>query len=84
MQTENWQRCFKPGHLFSVAVLSITLMLGSLVSMTSAWAGTAAYVYDSLGRVKQVTYTDGAKITTITYSYDASGNRTVVVTSKNY
>jgi YD repeat-containing protein len=35
------------------------------------------YTYDSLGRLTEVTYTNG---TTITYNYDAMGNRTSVVT----
>jgi YD repeat-containing protein len=37
-----------------------------------AFAGSAAYVYDSLGRLSQVTYSNG---TVIKYSYDAAGNR---------
>jgi YD repeat-containing protein len=42
-------------------------------------AATIAYVYDSLGRVVQVTYGNGR---VITYIYDAAGNRlTYTVTS---
>lgn len=41
-------------------------------------ADTATYTYDSLGRVKTVTFTNG---TVITYNYDALGNRTSVVTA---
>ena len=38
----------------------------------------ATYTYDSLGRLTQVTYTNG---TTIAYNYDHMGNRTSVVTT---
>ncbi len=41
-------------------------------------ADTATYTYDSLGRLKTVTFTNG---TVITYNYDAAGNRTSVVTT---
>jgi len=39
---------------------------------------SASYEYDSQGRLKKITYANG---TTVTYSYDATGNRTSVVTS---
>ena len=39
---------------------------------------TATYTYDSLGRIKTVTFANG---TVITYNYDAMGNRTSVVTT---
>ena len=38
----------------------------------------AQYVMDVLGRLSQINFTNG---TTITYNYDAMGNRTSVVTS---
>lgn len=37
----------------------------------------AMYTYDVLGRLTKVTYTNG---TTIAYNYDATGNRTSVIT----
>ena len=39
---------------------------------------TATYTYDSLGRLKTVTFTNG---TVVTYNYDDMGNRTSVVTT---
>lgn len=38
-----------------------------------AFAATATYTYDPLGRVATVTYSTGV---TIAYTYDANGNRT--------
>ena len=40
-------------------------------------ADSASYTYDSLGRLKTVTFASG---TVITYNYDLCGNRTSVVT----
>ncbi|MBY4770929.1 RHS repeat domain-containing protein [Burkholderia ambifaria] len=44
-------------------------------------ASTDDYTYDTLGRVTKITHSDGAKTTTVTYSYDATGNRTSVVST---
>jgi YD repeat-containing protein len=45
-------------------------LLAALAS--PAWAGSAAYTYDTLGRLTQVTYAGGVAID---YAYDAAGNR---------
>jgi YD repeat-containing protein len=52
--------------------LSIWLVLFFLLLSASVIGGTAQYTYDSLNRLVQVHYEDGA---TIEYSYDAAGNR---------
>lgn len=51
------------------------------VAATQVHAGSVSYTYDSLGRMATVTYNNGTTTTTITYSYDAAGNRTSVVTT---
>lgn len=55
--------------------IAIALVLAALLPSPS-WAATT-YTYDTLGRVSTVTYDNGL---VITYSYDAAGNRTQVVT----
>ncbi|WP_197523941.1 RHS repeat domain-containing protein [Cupriavidus sp. USMAHM13] len=44
-------------------------------------ANSVEYTYDPLGRLAKVVYNVGNKKTTITYSYDAAGNRTSVVST---
>jgi YD repeat-containing protein len=55
----------------------LLLALAALMFAAPVSAATT-YTYDTLGRVATVTYDNGK---TITYSYDAAGNRTQVVTS---
>lgn len=43
------------------------------LSAAAAFAGSASYTYDSLGRLTKVVYSNGV---TIVYSYDQTGNRT--------
>jgi hypothetical protein len=50
-------------------------------SSSTFCASSANYTYDALGRLTRVTYSDGAKTSTITYSYDAAGNRTSAVST---
>ncbi|PNG53114.1 MULTISPECIES: RHS repeat domain-containing protein [unclassified Variovorax] len=47
----------------------------------AAHAGSVSYVYDALGRLASAVYSNGSTTTTITYSYDAAGNRTSVATT---
>lgn len=56
----------------------IALCLLMLTWTGIAWAGSATYTYDALGRLSSVTYGSGV---TITYVYDAAGNRTSYVVS---
>jgi YD repeat-containing protein len=51
-----------------VSLFSLLLLLSGPVL-----AGSVSYVYDNLGRVTQVKYSNGV---TIKYTYDAAGNRT--------
>lgn len=56
----------------------LTFMLGALIALASAnaSAGSITYTYDSLGRLRTATYSNGV---VITYTYDAAGNRTSYV-----
>jgi YD repeat-containing protein len=58
-----------------VASFAALLLVGS-ADLVGAQSDGATYTYDALGRLTQVTYTNG---TTIVYTYDAAGNRTSVV-----
>jgi len=60
---------------FIAQFLAGTCGAAILSSRSSALADTVSYTYDALGRVKTVTYSNGA---TITYAYDAAGNRTTL------
>lgn len=60
------------GRILSVAVVA------ALFAAPASQAETAQYTYDELGRLIQVVYSNGK---TITYSYDAAGNRTATVTT---
>jgi YD repeat-containing protein len=60
------------GTMRKVAFVAAVILLAA-VSIASA-ADSATYVYDLRGRLVTVTYVNG---TTITYTYDVDGNRTV-------
>lgn len=53
--------------------LAVVLALLLMGLSTAVWADS--YQYDALGRLIGVAYTDGSSIT---YQYDAAGNRTVL------
>ncbi|WP_157649941.1 RHS repeat domain-containing protein [Burkholderia ubonensis] len=61
---------FKRGCAVGVALLTFSVFAHS--------ASSVDYTYDALGRVVKAVYSDGTKTTTVTYNYDASGNRTTV------
>ena len=62
---------------FSGSVLRKT-MAGAMLSLVAAtvFSASATYTYDSLSRISKITYSNGV---VITYTYDATGNRTAYV-----
>jgi hypothetical protein len=58
----------------------VALLLGSFVPAAQAvTSGGITYQYDSLGRVILAQYSVGGSLTkTVTYAYDAAGNRITV------
>jgi YD repeat-containing protein len=57
-----------------LAQSGLALVSGAIAAPASA--DTATYVYDELGRLVRVTYSDG---TIVVYNYDAAGNRLQVI-----
>ena len=52
--------------------LIILVVITFLTYQTQAQSPTVAYIYDNVYRLSEVNYSNGSSIT---YSYDASGNR---------
>ena len=63
------------------ASFAAVLVALSMHVAQDAYAGSVSYAYDALGRLATVVYNNGTTTTTITYSYDAAGNRTSVATT---
>jgi YD repeat-containing protein len=54
-------------------IVVLACVLGLVIAGSTAFADT--YTYDQYGRLTGVTYSDGSSVT---YAYDAAGNRTTV------
>ncbi|WP_197893873.1 hypothetical protein [Variovorax sp. PBS-H4] len=64
--------------------MSRTVIAAGLCAVAlAAHAGSVSCSYDALGRLASTVYSDGTSTTTITYSYDAAGNRTSVAATSS-
>jgi hypothetical protein len=68
--------CRSIGRRHAAARCTVGLVV--LLVAGAAFSGQVTYTYDSLGRLKTATYSNGV---VITYTYDAAGNRSSVATS---
>jgi len=59
----------KPKYKILIRLLSVVIIL---ITSIDSFAGAKTYTYDSLNRLKKVDYGNGKSIT---YTYDAAGNR---------
>lgn len=62
-------------HKILARLIVTALAAAALAFGGFALAGTDTYHYDAYGRLVSVTYADGSSIT---YTYDPAGNRTVL------
>ena len=69
-------------RLLCRAVLAACLC-GAALASHPAHAGSVSFSYDTPGRLASAVYSDGSATTTITYSYDAAGNRTSVAATSS-
>jgi len=67
------------GLRFALSVAACAALFALPLAVQAA--STVDYTYDPLGRVTKAVYNDGARTTTVTYNYDATGNRASVVST---
>lgn len=72
---------FRAANVWLRFTYGMCLAMALLLTGHPALAGSVSYSYDTLGRVSAVIYNNGSSTTTITYTYDAAGNRTSVATT---
>ena len=69
---------FRHRSVLRVLVVSAFMLFGQ-----QTFAGSVNYTYDTLGRLATLVYSNGVTTTTVTYTYDAAGNRTSVTTTSS-
>jgi YD repeat-containing protein len=62
-------------------VVRSAALVALLLASAAANAVAVRYAYDPLGRLTQAVFDNGTTTTTVSYSYDATGNRTSVSTT---
>ena len=67
-----------PRYRLRRGLLLSSLLCCLLGAASAVHAGSVTYAYDTLGRLTSLTYSNGV---VITYTYDAAGNRSSVVTT---
>jgi YD repeat-containing protein len=63
---------FKCIRRIAAIMATVAMMVFAAATPNHAYAGSATYKYDNLGRLTSITYGTGV---VITYTYDAAGNR---------
>lgn len=64
-------------RIWSAVLAMAFLVLG--IPFAASAAISVTYQYDSQGRVSQAVYVNGATTRTVTYTYDAAGNWSSVI-----
>jgi len=77
MRTAGSRLC-ELSHIFRSALRALLVGLAAALLAVPVVAGSVGYTYDTLGRLKTATYSNGV---VITYSYDAAGNRSSQITT---
>ena len=62
--------------MMRLVLIAFVLPMALVTPWRIAHADSVSYGYDALGRLTTLTYVVGAGTTTVTYTYDAAGNRT--------
>ncbi|MPV68715.1 MULTISPECIES: RHS repeat domain-containing protein [unclassified Burkholderia] len=81
MRHPNSELARRPGKKAVRQFIRSATALALLLASAAASSGSISYTYDSLGRLTKAVFNNGSSTTTVTYNYDAAGNRTSVSTT---
>jgi YD repeat-containing protein len=77
IQQKLW-RCFHPNRSLGTHESELSIKSKPICSLAEPRKNIMTFTYDNLGRLVTIVYFDGK---TVTYMYDACGNRTSVVST---